>query len=328
MTASCWSGIFRPISASFFRSIRCCSPDWRRSFAISVGALRSAWAKPASRIAWPWPDSARCWPGSPRLRYSARRSDWSRVIPDLFATIAPILKPVGRLIGWIASNVPRDAKIYAYQDPMLFLYTGHESCRLPIPPKFLYHADDSGSNSLMGFDGRISRADTGSTICCSRPTIIYRDLNAKGTQRIDAKPCRVSRPSRKLYGTSRRCNLQTERRSSARMQACRSRPIAYNHSKCRPRCFINPAAVTAVSLFAQKKPVTIDAVIQQTREHETPQVVWAPDGKHFAYFQGSDVMLYDVVAKSEKTLLSLAPLEKAAVPVPEAARDSTGRTAA
>ena len=73
-------------------------------------------------------------------------------------------------------------------------------------------------------------------------------------------------------------------------------------------------------LFAQKKPVTIDAVIQQTREHETPQVVWAPDGKRFAYFQGSDVMLYDVVGKSEKTLLALAPLEKAAVPVPEPAR--------
>jgi dipeptidyl-peptidase-4 len=78
--------------------------------------------------------------------------------------------------------------------------------------------------------------------------------------------------------------------------------------------------VIASSLFAQKKPVTIDAVIQQSREKEAPQVVWAPDGKHFAYFQDSAVMLYDVAAKSEKTLLSLAPFEKAAVPVPEAAR--------
>ncbi len=49
-------------------------------------------------------------------------------------------------------------------------------------------------------------------------------------------------------------------------------------------------------------------------------MVWAPDGKHFAYFQGDEVRLYDVAAKSEKTLLSLGPLEKAAVPVPEAAR--------
>ncbi len=78
--------------------------------------------------------------------------------------------------------------------------------------------------------------------------------------------------------------------------------------------------VVAFSLFAQKKPITIDTVIQQSRENETPQVVWAPDGKHFAYFRASEVMLYDVAGKAEKTLLSLAPLEKAAVPVPEPPR--------
>ena len=78
--------------------------------------------------------------------------------------------------------------------------------------------------------------------------------------------------------------------------------------------------VVAFSLFAQKKPITIDTVIQQSRENETPQVVWAPDGKHFAYFRASGVMLYDVAGKAEKTLLSLAPLEKAAVPVPEPPR--------
>ena len=38
-------------------------------------------------------------------------------------------------------------------------------------------------------------------------------------------------------------------------------------------------------LFAQKKPITIDTVMAQTREDETPHIVWAPDGKHFAYFQ-------------------------------------------
>ncbi len=80
------------------------------------------------------------------------------------------------------------------------------------------------------------------------------------------------------------------------------------------------SAVLAASLFAQKKPVTIDAVLQQSREREGPTVVWAPDGKHFAFFQGGEVMLYDVPAKSEKSLLSMAPLEKAAVPVAEPQR--------
>lgn len=78
--------------------------------------------------------------------------------------------------------------------------------------------------------------------------------------------------------------------------------------------------VVTFSLFAQKKPVSIDAVIEQSHENETPPIVWAPDGEHFAYFQGSDIMLYDVAAKSEKTLLSLGPLERAAVPVPEPVR--------
>ena len=76
----------------------------------------------------------------------------------------------------------------------------------------------------------------------------------------------------------------------------------------------------ALSLCAQKKPVTIDAVMQQHHEREGPQVVWAPDGKRFAYFEGADVVLFDVAAKSEKTLLSLGALEKAAVPVAEPAR--------
>jgi dipeptidyl-peptidase-4 len=87
-----------------------------------------------------------------------------------------------------------------------------------------------------------------------------------------------------------------------------------------PVRFIVLTAVIASSLFAQKKPITIDAVIQQSHENETPPVVWAPDGKRFAYFQGSDVKLYDIAAKTEKTLLALDPLEKAAVPVPEPPR--------
>jgi len=78
--------------------------------------------------------------------------------------------------------------------------------------------------------------------------------------------------------------------------------------------------ILAGSLLAQKKPVTIDTVMEQHREAETPTPVWAPDGKHFAYFQGGEVRLYDVAAKSEKSLLALAPIEKAAIPPPEAAR--------
>jgi dipeptidyl-peptidase 4 len=87
-----------------------------------------------------------------------------------------------------------------------------------------------------------------------------------------------------------------------------------------PSRLIFLCGVLAFSLFAQKKPVTVDTVMEQRREVETPVPEWAPDGKHLAYFRGGEVRLYDLAAKSEKTLLSLAPLEKAAVPVAEPAR--------
>ena len=47
---------------------------------------------------------------------------------------------------------------------------------------------------------------------------------------------------------------------------------------------------------------------------------WSPDGKRFAYIRGGQVMIYDVAAKQEKELLSLDPLQKAAVPIPEPQR--------
>ncbi len=49
-------------------------------------------------------------------------------------------------------------------------------------------------------------------------------------------------------------------------------------------------------------------------------VEWSPDGKRFGYFKGKRLMLYDVAGKSEKELLALEPLEKAAAPVPSSER--------
>lgn len=80
------------------------------------------------------------------------------------------------------------------------------------------------------------------------------------------------------------------------------------------------SCLTALALSAQKKPVTIETVIDQGREREVPEAVWAPDGKSFAYFQAGEVRAYDLAAKSERTLLALGPLEKNAVRVTEAAR--------
>src|SRR5450755_3340896 len=82
-------------------------------------------------------------------------------------------------------------------------------------------------------------------------------------------------------------------------------------------------AVSILSLSAQKKPITIESLTQRPgggRADLGGAPVWAPDGTHFAYSKGHQIMLYDVAAKTEKELLSLDALEKAAVSIPEAQR--------
>src|SRR3984893_15415680 len=77
-------------------------------------------------------------------------------------------------------------------------------------------------------------------------------------------------------------------------------------------------------LLAQKKPITLDTITEFDRgggrgaSGSLP--VWSPDGKHFAAIRGGQVMLYNVAAKREKELLLLEPLQKAAIPIPEAQR--------
>lgn len=76
------------------------------------------------------------------------------------------------------------------------------------------------------------------------------------------------------------------------------------------------ALLAAVSLLAQKKPVTIDAISGMRGMDMTGSPVWAPGGKTFAYRQGERVMLYDIASKNSRELLSVAPMRKAAVAVP------------
>jgi dipeptidyl-peptidase 4 len=79
-----------------------------------------------------------------------------------------------------------------------------------------------------------------------------------------------------------------------------------------------------LTLHAQKKPITIDTVVQAGRGGGRGEaggaIVWAPDGKHFAYLRAGKAMLYDVAAKSEKELLALDAMQKAATPVPDPER--------
>ena len=42
---------------------------------------------------------------------------------------------------WIAANLPRDANILSYDDPLLYLYTGHRGNYLPLLTRYWYAED-------------------------------------------------------------------------------------------------------------------------------------------------------------------------------------------
>ena len=49
------------------------------------------------------------------------------------------LRPV---YGWMAANLPRDARVLSQKDPLLYLYTGLRGCRLELSPTHLFYSSD------------------------------------------------------------------------------------------------------------------------------------------------------------------------------------------
>lgn len=104
----------------------------------------------------------------------------TRFFPDLFASYAADLAARRHAYEWIDDNVPSDANVYAYRDPLVFLYTGRRACSLPIPPKFYYHNDDSAIERMMASTADFARQQRlGYLLLTSED--YYRDLRAQGT---------------------------------------------------------------------------------------------------------------------------------------------------
>jgi hypothetical protein len=50
---------------------------------------------------------------------------------------------------WISKNAPPEARIFAYGDPLVYLYTGRKACSLRLPPKLLYKGDNRGIEEFV-----------------------------------------------------------------------------------------------------------------------------------------------------------------------------------
>ena len=70
-------------------------------------------------------------------------------LPDLFNGYRADFETRKPAYQWIAANAPAAAAVFAYDDPLLYLYTGRKACGMPIPTKFFYHNDDAGIDRLL-----------------------------------------------------------------------------------------------------------------------------------------------------------------------------------
>ncbi len=74
---------------------------------------------------------------------------------------------------------------------------------------------------------------------------------------------------------------------------------------CAPAC-----------LLAQKKPITLETMEEAARlapEGPGNPVAWAPDGKHFLYRRGRELVIYDPATRSSKDLIDTSEMDSAAV---------------
>lgn len=102
-------------------------------------------------------------------------------LPALFDNYRQDLEARLPAYQWIARNSPPQAQVFAYDDPLLFLYTGRKSCGLPVPPKLQYHGDEAGIDQLLTSIPDFAREHQLGYLLLT-PGDFYRDLHERGAR--------------------------------------------------------------------------------------------------------------------------------------------------
>ena len=105
-----------------------------------------------------------------------------RLIPDVLASYQSDREHRRPAYQWIAKQLPGSAKVFAYDDPLLFLYTGHQSCNLPLPPKLIYY-DDVATDRLVHSIPDFARQHRLDYLLVTSDDF-YRDLHQRGIQQL------------------------------------------------------------------------------------------------------------------------------------------------
>jgi hypothetical protein len=123
-----------------------------------------------------------------------------RFLPDLFASYRTDFAARRPAYQWIARNAPPEANVFAYDDPLLYLYAGRKSCNLPIPPKLYYHDDQAGIDKLLFSLPDFAREYELGYVVIARDDF-YRDLHERGARCL-RQAVESNRAFEQLYKTS------------------------------------------------------------------------------------------------------------------------------
>jgi len=172
-------------------------PDQRFVFPLYPLLLAGLWTELANvfealRVAWKKPMRAErtaAFAGAATLASFALFVAFNSIfglfhfLPDLLSSYREALEARKPAYQWIADNAPANANVFAYDDPMLYLYTGRKSCNLPIPPKLYYHNDDAGIDRLLHSIPDFAREYQLSYVLLT-PSDFYRDLHEPGARHL------------------------------------------------------------------------------------------------------------------------------------------------
>jgi hypothetical protein len=165
----------------------------------AVRALQTAWIKPA------FAERFAAWAGAGVLALFTAFVIFTtgfalfRFLPNLFDAYRADLEAHRPAYDWITRNVPEQASVFAYDDPILFLYTGRKSCSLPIPPTLYYHNDMAGIDQLLDSTPDFARK-YGLEYVFLTGGDFYRDLHARGAERL-IRVVESSSDFQQLYST-------------------------------------------------------------------------------------------------------------------------------
>ncbi len=188
------------------------------------GVLRLTWAKPAFADRFAAGAVGAVLAGIAGFAVFCTVFGLAHFVPGLFASYRADFEARRPAYEWIDQHAPADANVYAYQDPLMFLYTGHKACRLPIPPKYLYHGDDGGIVKLMGSIEDFARGNQLSYLLLT-PDDYHRDLNERGAPGL--VQAMKSSAFQQVYTSSGAAIYALQ---SLPLQP-RSGALAYNHSR-------------------------------------------------------------------------------------------------